>query len=310
MSRKSKKHSGEAGKASTATDAAGAIADDDTAAEDAAVSAEAARLTRRGFLVGGLSAVAGAYGLAWLAGSPWPGLPATKIVDGLTGPLRRIHEFNADVSGLVLGRDGLAPRFPAKLAGMPRSNGQYGLTGDAPDRASWRLTVEGLRDPAGALSRIRALAGDASATRDTDDPESLSLGFTVLEKLPQIDEVTEMKCIEGWSQIVRWTGPRLADLCALLGMEGKAMTRFVSLETADMGYYVGLDAKAALHPQTLLATGMDGKPLEADHGAPVRIATPIKYGIKSLKRLGILSFADTRPGDFWAERGYDWHSEH
>jgi len=65
-----------------------------------------------------------------------------------------------------------------------------------------------------------------------------------------------------------------------------------------------------MHPQTLLATEMQGAPLGLEHGAPVRLATPLKYGVKNLKRIGTVRFMTTRPQDFWAERGYDWFIGH
>lgn len=65
---------------------------------------------------------------------------------------------------------------------------------------------------------------------------------------------------------------------------------------------------SALHPQTLLAYEMNGKPLEAGHGAPLRLAIPVKYGIKNIKRIGSIEYTDERPKDYWAERGYDWYA--
>ena len=55
---------------------------------------------------------------------------------------------------------------------------------------------------------------------------------------------------------------------------------------------------------------MDGQPLTPEHGAPLRLVIPVKYGIKSLKRIGTIRFTDARPADYWAERGYDWYSGH
>ena len=76
---------------------------------------------------------------------------------------------------------------------------------------------------------------------------------------------------------------------------------FVGLETPGGGYYVGLERETALHPQTLLCYEMNGRPLTPE---------PLKYGIKSLKRIGTLRFVDKRPADYWAEQGYDYHAGH
>lgn len=84
----------------------------------------------------------------------------------------------------------------------------------------------------------------------------------------------------------------------------------MSLETPDGGYYVGLDMESALHPQTLLCYEMNGQPLSLEHGAPLRLVIPVKYGIKNIKRIGTIRYTDTRPADYWAERGYDWYAGH
>ncbi len=78
------------------------------------------------------------------------------------------------------------------------------------------------------------------------------------------------------------------------------------METPDGDYYVGLDRASAMHPQTLLAYEMNGEPLTNAHGAPLRLLIPVKYGVKNLKRIGKISFADARPRDYWAENGYDY----
>src|SRR5260370_27671807 len=135
--------------------------------------------------------------------------------------------------------------------------------------------------------------------------ESRSFTLAEIQALPRIDMVTEFKCIEGWSQIMRFTGARLADLVQVVQPK---TTRYVGLETPNSQYYVGLDGESAMHPQTLLCYEMNGAPLTADHGAPLRLAIPVKYGIKNLKRAGRIFFTDERPRDYWAERGYDWYA--
>jgi DMSO/TMAO reductase YedYZ molybdopterin-dependent catalytic subunit len=82
----------------------------------------------------------------------------------------------------------------------------------------------------------------------------------------------------------------------------------VSLTTPDRGYFVGLDTASALHPQTLLAWELNGAPLTSAHGAPLRLVVPVKYGIKCIKRIGMLAWSAERPADFWAARGYDWYA--
>jgi len=134
--------------------------------------------------------------------------------------------------------------------------------------------------------------------------------------------ITELKCIEGWSVIVNWAGCRLSDFAAEYKpatRNGTApdvrnrpddLVRYVSLETPDREYYVAMDMPSALHPQTLLCYEMNGAPLPIEHGAPLRLVTTVKYGIKSIKRIGRITFTDERPRDFWADRGYDWYAGH
>ena len=80
--------------------------------------------------------------------------------------------------------------------------------------------------------------------------------------------------------------------------------------TPDGKYYVGLEIEAVLHPQTLLCYKMNGQPFTLQHGAPLRLVTPLKYGVKHLKRIGTIAFTAARPKDYWAELGYDWHAGH
>jgi DMSO/TMAO reductase YedYZ molybdopterin-dependent catalytic subunit len=64
-----------------------------------------------------------------------------------------------------------------------------------------------------------------------------------------------------------------------------------------------------MHPQTLLAYEINGAPLTVEHGAPLRLASATKYGIKQIKRIGRIEFTAERPRDFWAdEYGYDWYA--
>jgi DMSO/TMAO reductase YedYZ molybdopterin-dependent catalytic subunit len=77
-------------------------------------------------------------------------------------------------------------------------------------------------------------------------------------------------------------------------------------DAPEGGYYVGLDMPSARHAQTMLCYEMNGKPLTAEHGAPLRLVIPVKYGIKNIKRIGRIIYTDKKPKDYWAEQGYDW----
>jgi hypothetical protein len=123
--------------------------------------------------------------------------------------------------------------------------------------------------------------------------------------------VTQFKCIEGWSQIVHWSGVRLADLIAAyppeLGRDAK-LPPYVYMETPNGDYYVGYDMHVCLHPQTLLVTEMGGSPLTQYHGAPLRLHSPSKYGYKQIKRIGLIAYTSQQPDDYWTKLGYDWYA--
>ncbi|QEL17760.1 molybdopterin-dependent oxidoreductase [Limnoglobus roseus] len=232
------------------------------------------RLTRRGFVRGGLAAVGGLLGWTWLR--------TRSEIDGVPWPLRAVQRFNAR----LWGGDGLAPEFPADRAGDMKLNGPIGQPVNT-DQAAWTVTAS----QPGWVDRVFHLAD--------------------LARLPRIEMTTEFKCIEGWSQIVTWGGVRLADFVLANGLGRRTDGEwhpYVSFATPDAAYYVGLDTPSALHPQTLLCDRMNGTALSADHGGPVRLVITLKYGIKNIKWLNTIRFADTRPADYWAERGYDWHA--
>jgi DMSO/TMAO reductase YedYZ molybdopterin-dependent catalytic subunit len=243
--------------------------------------------SRRTFLAGGAAGLIGVFGWRWMS-------PETK--DNL---LRRTFEFNERLSRAFYSPKRLAPEFRPDQISPPRVNGLEGMQGEF-DPAAWTLSVGGV-------------AGR------TDD---LTLTLDDIKRLPRTEMITELKCIEGWSVIVQWAGARFSDLVttyAPLSRDGSPadvkgrpqdLPRYVSISTPDEQYYVGWDMPSILHPQTLLAYEMNGSPLTLEHGAPLRLASPTKYGIKLIKRIGRIEFTDKRPRDFWAEYGYDWYSGH
>jgi Oxidoreductase molybdopterin binding domain len=260
-------------------------------ASDADVVRHVRRKTLLSFGVGAVAAATGFGGWKWLR--------SREEVDGLPWPFRGMLEFNEGVARSYFRADRLAPTFALNQARMPRANGGFGLEAVL-DLAQWRLQLESV----GSQPRTQALTMDD------------------IKELPHVEMVTELKCIEGWSDPVHWGGVRLVDFADKYGAAtksgGKASVpphpgdvfRYVSLETPDRGYYVGLDIESALHAQTLLCYEMNGEPLTAEHGAPLRLVTPLKYGIKHIKRIGKIVFTDQRPADYWAEQGYDWYAGH
>lgn len=233
--------------------------------------------SRRAFLTGGAAALAGALGWRWLGSMPEDG--------GIPALLRANHRAAETVWRGLYRPGALAPTFPVAASERPRVNGLQGLRSPL-DPDAWALRVEG---PGGVLV-------------DTLDLDAVLA-------LPRQDQVTELKCIEGWSQVVHWTGARFSDFATRYA-GGLARLPYVGLATPDGKYTVGMDRASMMHPQTLLCYAMQGAYLAVPHGAPLRLVTPVKYGVKHLKRIGTIRFMDRRPTDFWAERGYDWYIGH
>ena len=167
-----------------------------------------------------------------------------------------------------------------------------------------------------ALKRPFQKTGNCRSTGRGAEP--LMLTIDDIKALPKHEMVYEFKCIEGWSQVQHWSGARLSDFLEKYKLGTKSgnapnpdktddLFKYVGMETPDKGYYVGIDMESAMHPQTLLAYELNGEPITAPHGAPLRLIIPVKYGVKNLKRIGRIFFSDTRPRDFWTERGYDYY---
>jgi len=172
-----------------------------------------------------------------------------------------------------------------------------------------------------ALADLKKSQGDkrprgqeeAGMSDNTLEPGTPGLLLTMedVTSLPRQELVTEFKCIEGWSQVVRWGGYRLADLIAKYPPEKNtngSLPKYVYMETPDGDYYCGFSLQACLHPQSLLATEMAGRPLTQWHGAPIRLHMPIKYGYKQIKRIGLIAYTDMQPDDYWTKLGYDWYA--
>lgn len=235
----------------------------------------------------------GAFGL--IGGIKW--IVTGSDADGVSRPLRKVLEANRKVAGILFSNKNLAPVFPKeRAASEPRLNGTIGLESSI-DLDTWMLSVQ-----------------NNSFIRDSNK-SSMKLTLDEIKKLPKTELTFEFKCIEGWSEISNWGGTKFSDFIVAYGLGGlidngqnNMLAEHVSLETPDGGYYVGLDMESALHPQTLLCYEMNGKPLTVEHGAPLRLIVPCKYGIKSIKRIGKIAFVGNRPVDYWAERGYDYYA--
>ena len=127
-----------------------------------------------------------------------------------------------------------------------------------------------------------------------------------------VDRVYRLRCVEAWSMVVPWRGFPLADLIRRVEPTGKA--RFVEFTTLhdpeqmpgqrrgvlDWPYVEGLRLDEAMHPLALLATGVYGRDLPDQNGAPLRLVVPWKYGFKSLKSIVRLRLTEEMPATAWA----------
>ena len=236
-------------------------------------AAEFRTRSRRSFLTGAAAVVVG--------GGLWRWVQTQDTDDGIPQVLRDTLEANESIWTALPARS--APEFDVADAGPIRVNGRLGIR-DEIDLDDWIVRVE---------------APDGSLLDELD--------ISTFEALPQHELVYEHKCIEGWSNITHWGGARFADFHARYA-DVLGDVPYVGLATPDRGYYVGWDIESILHPQTLLAMREHGEPLSQSHGAPLRLATPNKYGIKAIKRIGVIRYSYERPDDYWAERSYDWYA--
>jgi DMSO/TMAO reductase YedYZ molybdopterin-dependent catalytic subunit len=206
------------------------------------------------------------------------------LLGGVQPPIRKVLGINESVFKKSLNSFHLAKTYPLSTAVKhPRVNGDIGMGNDF-DPATWKLYV--------------IKAGGDTLTLTLDD----------IKKLPHTEIVFDFKCIEGWSQVTHWGGVRFSDFVAAYNLNSESSMKYVGMATPDNEYYVGIDMLSALHPQTLICYEMNGKPLPMNQGFPLRMIIPVKYGIKSIKRMGTMYFDNVRPPDYWFERGYDYYS--
>jgi DMSO/TMAO reductase YedYZ molybdopterin-dependent catalytic subunit len=252
-------------------------------------------LSRRGFL--SVSATA-ASGLA---------LAGCDVLDGIAGGgsvrdvLASANDLTYRVQRMLAG-DALAQEFTeADIRQPQRPNGVT-----APDDATykslqsggfadWRFEVKGLVE------------------------KPLSLSLPQLQAMPSRTQITRHDCVEGWSCIAKWTGVPLS--LVLDEAQVKPQARYVvfhCLDTierdlsGDVKYYGSIDMIDARHPQTILAYGLNGKPLPVENGAPLRARVERQLGYKMPKYLSAIELVDSLApiglgrGGYWEDRGYDW----
>jgi DMSO/TMAO reductase YedYZ molybdopterin-dependent catalytic subunit len=132
----------------------------------------------------------------------------------------------------------------------------------------------------------------------------LRLSLDDLMKLPRVTQKVDHFCVEGWNARATWSGVRVSDLARAAGATADA--QYVDFAGFDKDYHESWDMESAMHPQTLVAYGMDGYLLTPAHGAPARVHSPIKLGYKNTKYLTRVVFMPARNGGFWSDQGYEW----
>ena len=137
------------------------------------------------------------------------------------------------------------------------------------------------------------------------------------------ERVYRLRCVEAWSMVIPWVGFPLKDLIARVGPQGTA--KFVEFATLhdprqmpgqrlsvlEWPYVEGLRLDEAMHPLTILATGLYGKALPNQNGAPLRLVVPWKYGFKSIKSIVRIRFTAKQPVSSWqtsAPQEYGFYS--
>jgi len=229
-------------------------------------------IDRRAFLR--LGAGAGAASLAAACGWDGGGLVKPRLLS-----LSRLNDWVGE--HVLFSPTRLARTYDPsrRSSGVPA----YFISDTVPmlrDPTAWRLTVGGLvRRP-------------------------LSLSLDDIQRMPRVTYTVKHHCVEGWSAIATWTGVPVSALAERCGMTPAA--RYLDFGSFDSGYSNGWDLASAMHPQTILAYGMNDRLLGPDHGAPLRLYSPTKLGYKMTKYLVSMNFTDQRPGGYWEDQGYPW----
>lgn len=255
------------------------------------VTPESIYMNRRKFLVS--MGTAGAYTLALLSGctrfgdngpeikplSAWPLSEAEAAIY----PAQRNLNFTLDRS---LTQESVAARF----------NNFYEFSSDKDDvwkkvdrfeTHPWQIEVTGLVEK--------------SMTFNPDD---------LLRLMPMEERLYRLRCVEAWAMAVPWTGfPMKAFIDYVRPLSKARFVRFVTVHFKKSGdlfsfnapwpYTEGLTMAEAVNPLTLLVTGIYGHPLPKQHGAPMRLIVPWKYGYKNIKSIVKIEFTDRQPATFW-----------
>lgn len=177
-------------------------------------------------------------------------------------------------------------------------------------------------DPARYASDMKTSPWSVTVDGECAKPGKLNLE-DILKPHSTEERIYRLRCVEGWSMVIPWLGFPLADL--LKRFEPTSNAKYVRFETLfdpkqlrgqqrnvlDWPYVEGLRLDEAMHPLSFIATGLYGKDLLNQNGAPLRLVVPWKYGFKSIKSIVKLSFVAEQPDTSWgrsAPREYGFYS--
>jgi DMSO/TMAO reductase YedYZ molybdopterin-dependent catalytic subunit len=248
------------------------------------------KISRRKLIGTGIGAAAGASGLAIGAHlAQRHGLIAPDSA-GFYGPGETLN-YAAE---RVLGKHSLAREFDrSKISNPPFANETRSMNAEykrlqAGGFVDWRLGVDGLVARPGALS------------------------IAELKKFPSRSQITHMACEEGWSYIAEWIGTPLSCVLDQAGVHPEA--KYVVYTSIDREWWDSIDMAEAMHPQTLIAYGMNGGELPPGNGGPLRLRVPRQLGYKNVKYITRLTLTDDLKkfgkglGSASPEGGYAWYA--
>lgn len=165
-------------------------------------------------------------------------------------------------------------------------------------------------DPSKAAKTLKTSPWNVAVSGECAKPGTLALD-DLLRGITPTERIYRLRCVEGWSMVIPWLGVPLADV--LRRFEPTSKAKYVAFTTLadptqmpglrfrsiDWPYREGLRIDEAMHPLTFLATGLYGKPLPQQNGAPLRLVVPWKYGFKSIKSIVEIRFVEKMPATAW-----------
>lgn len=168
----------------------------------------------------------------------------------------------------------------------------------------------GKEDPAANAHMLNTDGWEIEIDGMVDVPGRYSMA-ALTDGLTEEERIYRFRCVEAWSMVVPWNGFELKDILNKVSVQSGA--KYVAFETAlrpdempgvrynvlDWPYREGLRLDEAMHPLTIMATGIYGKSIPNQNGAPIRLVVPWKYGFKSIKSIVRITLTDKEPATSW-----------